>query len=241
MHNPVIVALDVASQAEGEELLRSFDDRTIFLKIGMELFYQEGPGLVKTLKQQGHQIFLDLKLHDIPTTVYKTMKGLARLGVDMVNVHAAGGKAMMAQAIAGLKAGTPTGKRHPMCLAVTQLTSTDEATLQQELLINHSMDDVIVSYGQLAAKSGCDGVVCSPWEAERIKSSVHQDFITVTPGIRFSEDAANDQKRIATPSRAKELGSDYIVVGRSIAKAQNPNQAYQRVLTEWRQEHETSS
>jgi orotidine-5'-phosphate decarboxylase len=234
MTKGVIVALDVSGKDELSRLLEPLKDiENLYVKVGMELFYQEGPDLVKKLKSEGHRIFLDLKLHDIPTTVYKAMRGLARLNVDMVNVHAAGGSLMMSRAAEGLEEGVLSGHERPLCLAVTQLTSTDQEMLNNEMLIQGSMDDAISTYARTAYKAGLDGVVCSPWEAAMIKEATHQGFLTVTPGIRLLNDASDDQKRVATPAKAKELGADYIVVGRSITANQNVKEAYQKVSQEW--------
>ncbi|MGV3487796.1 MAG: orotidine-5'-phosphate decarboxylase [Tuberibacillus sp.] len=238
MTNPVIIALDVASRSELEQILQKpLSDMKPFIKIGMELFYQEGPEIVKELKEEGYDIFLDIKLHDIPTTVKKAMRGLAKLGVDMVNVHAAGGAKMMAEALTGLEEGTPSGKKRPLCIAVTQLTSTDQEMLEKELLIDLPLEKVVESYARLAYRSGLDGVVCSPWEASVAKHVTSQEFLTVTPGIRLAGNDAHDQKRVATPAKARELGSDYIVVGRSITNAKSPVLAYQQILNEWSHSH----
>ncbi|MFC7392492.1 orotidine-5'-phosphate decarboxylase [Scopulibacillus cellulosilyticus] len=236
MSGDVIIALDVANKQELSSLLTKIDRKHLYVKVGMELFYQEGPELVKDLKHLGYQIFLDLKLHDIPTTVYKAMKGLAKLNVDMVNVHAAGGQKMMKAALAGLEEGTPSGAKRPLCIAVTQLTSTDQQILENDILIHQPLDQVILTYGRKTYEAGLDGVVCSPLEAGKVKEHVSQDFLTVTPGIRLSGDSADDQKRVTTPKKARTLGSDYIVVGRSITGAPEPGAAYDRVLKEWRNE-----
>lgn len=234
MNNPIIIALDVSSREELEKVLpKSLSDLKPFVKVGMELFYQEGPALVKALKEEGFKIFLDLKLHDIPTTVRKAMRGLAKLGVDMVNVHAAGGAKMMNEALKGLEEGTPSEAKRPLLIAVTQLTSTDQEMLEKEILINEPIEDVVCAYAKLAFRSGLDGVVCSPWEAQRVKQATAETFITVTPGIRLASEQADDQKRIATPGKARALGSDYIVVGRSITRSDNPVEAYQQILKEW--------
>jgi orotidine-5'-phosphate decarboxylase len=237
MRDRVIIALDVSTRSELNTLLTPFSAMKPFIKIGMELFYQEGPELVKDLKKEGYSIFLDLKLHDIPTTVKKAMRGLAKLGVDIVNVHAAGGSAMMKAAIEGLEEGTASGAKRPLCIAVTQLTSTDQIMLEKELLIPGDLEKVIESYARLTYQSGLDGVVCSPWEAGLVKRATHPDFVTVTPGIRLSGTDVNDQKRVATPVKAKELGSDYIVVGRSITSAENPLIAYEQTIREWSGTH----
>ena len=237
MRDRVIVALDVSTKEELHDLLKPLLPFQPFVKVGMELYYQQGPDLIKALKELELSIFLDIKLHDIPTTVQKSMRGLARLGVDIINCHAAGGSAMMRAAVQGLEEGTPAGQKRPLCIAVTQLTSTDQGILENELLIEQPINEVIKSYGQLAYQSGLDGVVCSPHEAALIKAATAPNFITVTPGIRLAEDSVNDQKRVATPGKARELGSDYIVVGRSITHAKEPVLAYERVLKEWSEEH----
>ncbi len=234
---PVIVALDFANADTTLSFLKNFSQAKPSVKVGMELFYQEGPKLIDNLKAQGYFVFLDLKLHDIPNTVKQAMKGLARLGADMVNVHAAGGSQMMEAAIEGLEAGTLAGSTRPLCIAVTQLTSTDQTMLEADLLIHKPLEDVIASYAQTADKSGMDGVVCSAWESELIKAQTREDFLTVTPGIRLLGDAVGDQKRVATPLKARELKSDYIVVGRSITKADNPVRAYEKVCKEWSEGH----
>lgn len=233
MNHSVIVALDVSTTEELQDLLKSLKTAQPYVKVGMELYYRYGPELVRQLKADGFHIFLDLKLHDIPTTVYKAMRGLAKLDLDMVNVHAAGGKEMMRAAIHGLEEGVAAGRSRPICLAVTQLTSTDQQMLENELLINVPMEKVVNAYGLIAYESGCDGVVCSPQEATGIKQVVSQQFIAVTPGIRLLGDAKNDQKRLATPKKARQMGSDFIVVGRSITQAKNPLMAYERVQKEW--------
>lgn len=227
----VILALDVPGKEEMLRLLDRIQAPGCYVKVGMELYYQEGADVVRALKENGYRVFLDLKLHDIPNTVHRAMRGLARLGADMINVHAAGGKEMMRAAIEGLSEGA-AGKR-PICLAVTQLTSTSQEMLESELLIQQSMLTVIESYASLAADAGMDGVVCSAWEAEAIKARTRADFLAVTPGIRLAADDAGDQRRVATPGRAKALGSDYIVVGRSITAAPDPAAAYHQVVEEW--------
>lgn len=230
----IIVALDVSSKDEMFQVLKKIDQPGCYVKVGMELYMQEGPDIVRELKAGGYSVFLDLKLHDIPHTVNRAMKGLARLGADMVNVHAAGGSEMMRAAVEGLDEGTSLYR--PICLAVTQLTSTDQAMLENELLINRPITDVISEYAALASASGLDGVVCSALEANQIKTRTSPDFLTVTPGIRLADDAAGDQKRIATPAQARAFGSDFIVVGRSITAAVDPAAAFQRVLEDWRNE-----
>lgn len=232
-NNLPIIALDFASAEETLAFLAPFQQEPLFVKAGMELFYQEGPSIVKQLKERNCELFLDLKLHDIPTTVNKAMKRLASLGVDLVNVHAAGGKKMMQAALEGLEEGTPAGKKRPSLIAVTQLTSTSEQIMKDELLIEKSLIDTVVHYSKQAEESGLDGVVCSVHEAKAIYQAVSPSFLTVTPGIRMSEDAANDQVRVATPAIAREKGSSAIVVGRSITKAEDPVKAYKAVRLEW--------
>lgn len=228
----IIVALDVPSKKAMRSLLKKLNQPGCFVKVGMELFYQNGADIIRELSEEGYRTFLDLKLHDIPNTVRQAMKGLAKVGADMVNVHAAGGSAMMRAAIEGLEEGA-NGKR-PICLAVTQLTSTDQAMLTDELLIDRQIADVIASYGKMAFHAGMDGVVCSAWEARAMKEATGSSFLAVTPGIRLAEDGADDQKRVATPRKARALGSDYLVVGRSITQAQDPKEAFERVLADWR-------
>ncbi|PJY98728.1 orotidine-5'-phosphate decarboxylase [Bacillus vallismortis] len=228
-----IIALDFASAEETLAFLAPFQQNPLYVKVGMELFYQEGPSIVKQLKERECQLFLDLKLHDIPTTVHKAMKRLAALGIDLVNVHAAGGKKMMQAALEGLEEGTPSGKKRPSLIAVTQLTSTSEQIMKDELLIEKPLIDTVVHYSKLTEESGLDGVVCSVHEAKAIYQAVPSSFLTVTPGIRLSEDAANDQIRVATPAIAREKGSSAIVVGRSITKAKDPVKAYEAVRLDW--------
>ncbi|USP97055.1 orotidine-5'-phosphate decarboxylase [Bacillus vallismortis] len=232
-NNLPIIALDFATAEETLAFLAPFQQEPLFVKVGMELFYQEGPSIVKQLKERNCELFLDLKLHDIPTTVNKAMKRLAGLGVDLVNVHAAGGKKMMQAALEGLEEGTPAGQKRPSLIAVTQLTSTSEQMMKDELLIEKPLIDTVVHYSKLAEESGLDGVVCSVHEAKAIYEAVSPTFLTVTPGIRLSEDAANDQIRVATPAIAREKGSSAIVVGRSITKAKDPVKAYEAVRLEW--------
>nr|WP_087992114.1 orotidine-5'-phosphate decarboxylase [Bacillus subtilis] len=232
-NNLPIIALDFATAEETLAFLAPFQQGPLFVKVGMELFYQEGPFIVKQLKERNCELFLDLKLHDIPTTVNKAMKRLAGLGVDLVNVHAAGGKKMMQAALEGLEEGTPAGRKRPSLIAVTQLTSTSEQLMKDELLIEKPLIDTVVHYSKLAEESGLDGVVCSVHEAKAIYEAVSPSFLTVTPGIRLSEDAANDQIRVATPAIAREKGSSAIVVGRSITKAKDPVKAYEAVRLEW--------
>jgi orotidine-5'-phosphate decarboxylase len=231
MAKDVIIAGDFASKQQTLDFLDRFEGgRKPFVKIGMELFYAEGPDIVREIKRRGHPIFLDLKLHDIPNTVRKAMKVLSGLDVDMCNVHAAGTVEMMRAAVEGL---TRADGTRPLLIAVTQLTSTSEERMQQELLIGASINDTIVKYAQNAREAGLDGVVCSPLEAAMVKDACGQDFVTVTPGIRFADAAADDQVRITTPARAREIGSDYIVVGRPVTAAPDPVAAYQRCLLEF--------
>ncbi len=230
MGKDVIIACDFASKEACLSFLDKFTGRKPFVKIGMELFYAEGPDIVREIKARGHKIFLDLKLHDIPNTVMKAMASLSALDVDMCNLHAAGARAMMEAAIKGLT--RPDGTR-PLLIAVTQLTSTDDTALREELYIEKPMKDVVLGYARNARDAGLDGVVCSPLEAGTVKEGCGDGFFTVTPGVRFADGDVGDQKRIATPARAKELGSDYIVVGRPITQAEDPVAAYERCVAEF--------
>ena len=231
MAKDVIIACDFAGRQQTLEFLDLFaGGRKPFVKIGMELFYAEGPDIVREIKRRGHPIFLDLKLHDIPNTVRKAMRVLSALDVDICNVHAAGTIDMMRAALEGLT--RPDGTR-PLLIAVTQLTSTSEERMQRELLIGASINDTIVKYAQNAREAGLDGVVCSPLEAAMVKEACGPDFLTVTPGIRFADATADDQVRITTPARAREIGSDYIVVGRPVTAAPDPVAAYERCLKEF--------
>ena len=224
MPRDVIIACDFSSAAQTFDFLDLFDTgRKPFVKIGMELFYSEGPQIVREIKRRGHRIFLDLKLHDIPNTVRKAMKVLSGLDVDMCNVHAAGTIEMMRAALEGLT--RPDGSR-PLLIAVTQLTSTSEERMRGELLIDAGINETIVKYASNAAEAGLDGVVCSPLEAGMVKEACGQGFLTVTPGIRFADSASDDQVRITTPEKARAIGSDYIVVGRPVTAAADPVQAY---------------
>lgn len=233
MAKDVIIACDFSGKEATLEFLDKFAETTKpFVKIGMELFYCEGPSIVRDIKARGHKIFLDLKLHDIPNTVRKSMKVLSSLDVDMCNVHAAGTVDMMKAALEGLT--RPDGTR-PLLIAVTQLTSTSEERMRNELLINASIQETIVKYAQNAQEAGLDGVVCSPLEAGMVKEACGSEFVAVTPGIRFADSAADDQVRITTPARAREIGSDYIVVGRPITAAADPVEAYQKCLKEFLQ------
>jgi orotidine-5'-phosphate decarboxylase len=228
-----ILALDFPSWDQTKAFLAPFAGKHLYVKVGMELYFQNGPAIIETLKAENHRIFLDLKLHDIPNTVKQAMKGLARLGVDMVNVHAAGGRRMMEAAIEGLEAGTPAGKVRPLLLAVTQLTSTSEREMQSEQLVSVSLEKSVVHYAKLAKESGCNGVVCSVHEVEKITEACGTEFLKVTPGIRLEADSFHDQSRVADPKTARQLGASMIVVGRSITKAAEPLQAYQQVKKLW--------
>ena len=231
MANDVIIALDFENQQKTLAFLDRFPaGEKPYVKIGMELFYAEGPEIVRQIKARGHRIFLDLKLHDIPNTVKKAMAVLSRLDVDMVNLHAAGTRAMMEAALEGLT--RPDGSR-PLLLAVTQLTSTSPERMRDELLIDRPLDQVVMAYAKNAADAGLDGVVCSPLEAGKVHDVCGAGFLTVTPGIRFAGSDAGDQVRITTPQRARELGSDYIVVGRPITQAEDPVEAYRRAVREF--------
>ena len=230
MGKDVIIACDFSSGQKTLEFLDRFGEKKPFVKIGMELFYSEGPEIVKQIKKRGHKIFLDLKLHDIPNTVKKSMAALSGLDVDMTNLHAAGGSKMMAGALEGLT--RPDGTR-PILIAVTQLTSTDAETLKNELLINTPMAETVMSYAENAKNSGLDGVVCSPLEAEAVHNRCGKGFLTVTPGVRFADGDIGDQKRVMTPAEAKKAGSDYIVVGRPITAADDPAAAYMRCVEEF--------
>jgi orotidine-5'-phosphate decarboxylase len=233
MDRPLIIALDFADRKETETFLEVFDETELFLKVGMELFYQEGPGIISLLKHKGHRIFLDLKLHDIPNTVNRAMTRLAQLDCDLVNVHAAGGKEMMRAAIEGLDAGTPQGKVRPYCVAVTQLTSTSGSQMNQEQLIPVSLEESVLHYARLAKDAGLDGVVCSALESENLRTQLGGEFLTVVPGIRLASENVQDQKRVATPQFARTSGVSAIVVGRPITRSSNPVESYQRFLQEW--------
>ena len=230
MGKAVIIACDFKDKEETLNFLNKFENEQLYLKIGMELFYSEGPEIVRKIKKKGHKIFLDLKLHDIPNTVEKAMKSLANLDVDMTNVHASGATKMME---AGLRGLTKEDGTRPLLIAVTQLTSTSQEVMEQDLLIKENIEDVVMHYAENAKKAGLDGVVCSPLEVKAVKSKCGKEFLTITPGIRFSTDSKDDQSRITTPAKAKELGSDYIVVGRSITKAENPVEAYRKCVEEF--------
>ena len=230
MGKDVIIALDFDSKAKTLAFLEQFTEEKPFVKIGMELYYAEGPAIVREIKARGHKIFLDLKLHDIPNTVKKAMAVLSGLDVDMTNLHAAGTKAMMEAALEGLT--RPDGTR-PLLIAVTQLTSTSQERMESDLLIEKPLDQVVMHYAKCAAESGLAGVVCSPLEAGKVHEVCGKDFVTVTPGVRFADGDAGDQVRITTPAKAKELGSDYIVVGRPITQAADPVAAYRRCVSEF--------
>ena len=230
MGKDVIIACDFPGRKEVFEFLDKFTDEKPFVKIGMELFYAEGPQIVRDIKARGHKIFLDLKLHDIPNTVKKAMAVLSTLDVDMVNVHASGTCAMMSAALEGLT--RPDGTR-PLIIAVTQLTSTSEERLHGDLLISESMENTVMHYAKNAKDSGLDGVVCSPLEAEKVHSVCGDGFIAVTPGVRFADGDKGDQVRVTTPEGAKKLGSDYIVVGRPVTQADDPVKAYKRCVKEF--------
>lgn len=230
MGKDVIIACDFPSKEATLNFLDRFTGRKPYVKIGMELFYSEGPAIVREIKERGHRIFLDLKLHDIPNTVEKAMAALSRLDVDMCNLHAAGTKDMMEAALRGL---TREDGSRPLLIAVTQLTSTSQERMQKELLIPEELDQVVIKYAQNAKEAGLDGVVCSPLESGKIHQSCGSGFLTVTPGVRFADGDKGDQVRVTTPAQAKELGSDYIVVGRPITKADDPVAAYERVCKEF--------
>ena len=230
MAKDVIIALDFSTKEEVFTFLDLFKEEKPFVKIGMELYYAEGPEIVKEIKRRGLKIFLDLKLHDIPTTVMKAMKVLSKLDVDMTNVHAGGTVAMMEAAIKGL---TREDGTRPILIAVTQLTSTDQVALENDLLINQPIDKVVMHYAQNAKKAGLDGVVCSPLEAGKVHEICGDNFVTVTPGVRFADGDKGDQKRVMTPAEARKIGSDYIVVGRPITQAENPVAAYRRCIKEF--------
>lgn len=226
----VIVACDFSSAKETFEFLDKFEGKNPFVKIGMELFYAEGPEIVRQIKARGHKIFLDLKLHDIPNTVKKAMRVLSKLDVDMCNLHAAGAAPMMKAALEGL---TRDDGSRPILIAVTQLTSTDQQTMERDLLIKEPIDRVVMHYAKTAADAGLDGVVCSPLEAQKVHDACGKGFLTVTPGVRFADGDMGDQKRVMTPAQAKEIGSDYIVVGRPITAADDPVAAYEKCINDF--------
>ena len=230
MGKDVIVACDFKSKEDTFAFLDKFTGRKPFVKIGMELFYAEGPEIVREIKKRGHKIFLDLKLHDIPNTVKKAMSVLRNLDVDVTNLHAAGTRAMMEAAIEGL---TREDGTRPLLIAVTQLTSTDQEAMERDLLIEKPIDEVVMHYASTAKEAGLDGVVCSPLEAEKVHNRCGKTFLTVTPGVRFADGDIGDQKRVMTPEAAKAIGSDYIVVGRPITAAEDPVAAYERCVREF--------
>ena len=230
MAKDVIVACDFSSAEQVFAFLDKFTEEKPFVKIGMELYYAEGPEIVRQIKARGHKIFLDLKLHDIPNTVKKAMSVLSRLDVDMCNLHAAGTSNMMKAALEGL---TRADGSRPMLIAVTQLTSTDEETMKKEILIDMPLDEVVMSYAETAKDAGLDGIVCSPLESGKVHERCGEGFVTVTPGVRFADGEVGDQKRVTTPAKARELGSDYIVVGRPITAAADPVAAYKRCVAEF--------
>lgn len=230
MSKDVIIACDFADKETALSFLDKFEGRKPFVKIGMELFYAEGPQIVREIKARGHKIFLDLKLHDIPNTVKKSMAVLSRLDVDMCNLHAAGTSRMMEAALEGLT--RPDGTR-PLLIAVTQLTSTDQEAMERDLLIKEPIDKVVMHYAETAKNAGLDGVVCSPLEARKVHEVCGERFLTVTPGVRFADGDIGDQKRVMTPEQAKKIGSDYIVVGRPITAAPDPVAAYERCIKEF--------
>ena len=230
MGKDVIIALDFDSKEKTLQFLDQFTEEKPFVKIGMELYYAEGPTIVREIKKRGHKIFLDLKLHDIPNTVKKAMSVLRELDVDMTNLHAAGTKAMMEAALEGL---TRADGTRPLLIAVTQLTSTSQERMEADLLIEKPLDEVVMHYARCAADAGLAGVVCSPLEAGKVHEKCGKDFVTVTPGVRFADGDVGDQVRVTTPARAKEIGSDYIVVGRPITQAEDPVAAYRRCVAEF--------
>ena len=230
MGKDVIVACDFSSKEATFAFLNKFQGKKPFVKIGMELFYAEGPSIVREIKARGHKVFLDLKLHDIPNTVKKAMSVLSHLDVDICNLHAAGTTAMMKAALEGL---TREDGTRPLLIAVTQLTSTDQESMEKDLLIKAPIDQVVMHYAQNAKNAGLDGIVCSPLEAGKVHDQCGKEFLTVTPGVRFADGDAGDQKRVMTPAAAKAIGSDYIVVGRPITAAEDPVAAYERCLAEF--------
>ena len=229
MKREVIIALDFGSGDKALEFLDRFSETKPFVKIGMELFYGEGPQIVRDIKARGHKVFLDLKLHDIPNTVGKAMKSLSSLDVDIINVHAAGAIEMMQAAAAGFA----DCDKKPLVIAVTQLSSTDQQTMKNQLLIDYPMEEVVAKYASNAREAGLAGVVCSPLEVPEVKALCGEEFVTVTPGVRFAGEGKGDQKRVTTPQQAAELGSDFIVMGRSITGAGNPEEAYIRAMKEF--------
>ncbi|MFX3674164.1 MAG: orotidine-5'-phosphate decarboxylase [Paenisporosarcina sp.] len=231
-HQNPIIALDFSSKEEVQQFLSHFDEK-LFVKVGMELYMQVGPSIVMDLKEQGHDVFLDLKLHDIPNTVKSAMRGLARLGADLVNVHAAGGIRMMESAIEGLEAGTTMGVKRPQIIGVTQLTSTSETQVKEEQKISLTLEESVIHYAKLAQQAGIDGVVCSVEEASFIQRKCGDEFLRVTPGIRLTGGENHDQVRIATPENARKLGSSLIVVGRAITQSKQPVDTYRMIKSQW--------
>lgn len=231
----ICIALDFKTKQDVEEFLKKFGDEKLYVKVGMELFYGEGIEMVKMIKAMGHKIFLDLKLHDIPNTVKSAMRQLAKLDVDIVNVHASGGIEMMKAALQGLEEGKQ-GEKRPLCIAVTCLTSLDQDVLDNQLLIHEPLNEVVLKWAQNAKEAGLDGVVCSPLESKLIHDNLGMDFLTVTPGIRLASDSVDDQKRVTTPAMAKELTSSYIVVGRTITASDDPLAAYKKVYQDFQGE-----
>ena len=230
MGKDVIIACDFSSKEACMSFLDKFENEKPFVKIGMELYYAEGPAIVKEIKARGHKIFLDLKLHDIPNTVKKAMSVLRNLDVDITNLHAAGATAMMQGALEGL---TREDGTRPLLIAVTQLTSTDQETMERDILIREPIDQVVMHYAKTAKNAGLDGIVCSPLEAAKVHDTCGKEFLTITPGVRFADGEVGDQKRVMTPAQAKEIGSDYIVVGRPITAAADPVAAYERCVAEF--------
>ena len=228
----VCIALDFKTKADVENFLKQFEGEKLYVKVGMELFYGQGIEMVEMIKKMGHKIFLDLKLHDIPNTVKSAMRQLAKLDVDMINVHASGGVEMMKAAIEGLEEGK-VGDKRPLCIAVTCLTSLDQDVLDNQLLIHEPLDQVVLKWASNAKEAGLDGVVCSPLESKIIHDHLGEDFLTVTPGIRLATDNVNDQKRVTTPAMARELTSSYIVVGRTITVSNNPVETYKKVYQDF--------
>lgn len=230
MGKDVIIAMDIDSTEKALAFLDRFTEEKPFVKIGMELYFSQGPAIIREIKARGHKIFLDLKLHDIPNTVRRSMACLSGMDIDMVNLHAAGTKAMMEAALEGL---TRSDGTRPLLIAVTQLTSTSQERMERELLIEKPMDQVVMHYAKCSAEAGLDGVVCSPLEAGKVHQACGKNFLTVTPGVRFADGDVGDQVRVTTPAKAKELGSDYIVVGRPILQADDPVAAYRRCVAEF--------
>ncbi|MGY4689762.1 orotidine-5'-phosphate decarboxylase [Salibacterium sp. K-3] len=235
MNHPLIIAMDFKNKEEADTFLDHFEGETLFLKVGMELFYREGPALIHAFREKGHHIFLDLKLHDIPNTVKSAARQLASLGVDLTTVHAGGGINMMEAALEGLEAGAPSGTAPAECAAVTQLTSTSEGMMNKEIGIPGTLEETVLHYAANAAEAGVGHVICSAWEVPVIKQRIRSEIKAVTPGIRMKEDAADDQRRIVTPAKARELGSDAVVAGRSITQAADPSHQYREMMKQWRE------